>query len=632
MKKVVFILIILVFSVFYSMGFLTKREPLPFSKDFFSVEGPSPSERGWELKKIFPLSKKTVDSLHEAKLDRGIRNLPILSYALIREAEKAIQDGDPNRGLELATYAIQFSPDLPQPYFELARARWHEGPFEFFEVLSILIKGQKARLQHYPSSVRLFYDTLYIFSNAILLTFMIFGIVVMIKYLPLYLHDVRRAVPQMLPKGFLMGLKILILFIPFFFRLDMLWAILFWSILLWGYVTRWEKRYILVFLIVLVYLPLFLRTFSSFLNSPSSDVLLRMYQANHEEWDKTTVERLKEWVSARPDDAEVLFTLGLIEKKRGRYSQAEEFYKKAIQREPEFSEAISNLGNVYMAQKQIQPAIASYQRAIHIDPKRGAYYYNLYRARTQETFLSSETDQIFQKARELDPALVDYYSGIDSANINRLVIDQWLTTSRLWKRFVSESIVKEEFFLSLLRGWFEEVPSRNFPLIPILFLGFLAGMFGYSRTRRFLARCPMCGVPTYRLYTGTVEKEIRCFNCHRIFTEKEKLHPRILERKSFQVKQFQKEDQLIMRFLSFFFLGFGYLWREQFVRGSVLLFLFLVLLLRLIYLDGVVPSAAPGLPRAPGEVVSWISLFALLYLVSLWQIFQFRPRVEIKKL
>ena len=100
-------------------------------------------------------------------------------------------------------------------------------------------------------------------------------------------------------------------------------------------------------------------------------------------------------------------------------------------------------------------------------------------------------------------------------------------------------------------------------------------MSRYSRTKRFLTRCPMCGSPTYRFYLGTSDQEFICFNCYRIFIQKEKLHPKIVEKKSLQVRQFQKQNHFISRFLSFFFVGFGYLWREQtFQRAPFSLYLF----------------------------------------------------------
>jgi tetratricopeptide (TPR) repeat protein len=584
----------------------------------------------WELKKTFP-NDKELGRLYQLKLDKGIRNLPSLSHLLIREAEQAKKDGDYDRAVDLTNFSIKFSPELPQPYFGLARALWDQNHFQLFRIFSAFFDGQMAQLQYFPSSLNFFYDVFYILANAILLSSLIFGIAIIIKYLPLYFYTIRRNLSQEIPRLLINSLKIFLLLIPFFLRLDILWAILFWSLLLWGYVTKREKQFLILFLIILVYLPFFLRSSSSFLNGPSSDILLRMYQANYADWDKTNGEKLREWLSTHPDDAEVLFTLGLIEKREGHYSLAEDFYKRAIQKDPQFSEILSNLGNVYLAQRRIQLAVDSYQQAVDLNPDKGSYYYNLYRAYSQETFLSGKIDPAFQKARQLAPRLIDYYSEIDSPHMNRLVIDEVLTTKDIWKRFLESFTGREGFMFWLFRGWFEKIPSRVPLLVPLVFLGFLIGMSSQSQAKRFLTRCPMCGAPSYRFYSGTSEKELICFNCYRIFVQKEKLHPRITEKKSHQVRQFQEQNLFISRFLSFFFSGFGYLWKELSLKGFVFLFLFFIFILRFINWNGVIPPSTAQLSSNPWRVIFWGGLFIIFYFFSIRQVFQLKPKYENKK-
>ena len=286
MKKAILVLLILIFSFVYYMGFLTKSETLPFSKEFFSIESPSATDLAWEFKKTSPVTQKELEQLYQLKLDKGIRNLPILSYLLIREASQAGKGGNSDQAVELATSSIKFSPELPQPYFELAGALWNQNHFQLGNIISAFFKGVQAQFHYYPSSFHFFYDMFYILSSAILLTFMIFGIVVVVKYLPLYFYTIRKRLSQGIFALFLSSLKLFFLFIPFLLRLDLLWAILFWSILLWGYATKRERRFLLLFLVLLVYLPFFLRSSSTFLNEPSSEIILRMYQANHEDWDR----------------------------------------------------------------------------------------------------------------------------------------------------------------------------------------------------------------------------------------------------------------------------------------------------------------------------------------------------------
>jgi hypothetical protein len=141
----------------------------------------------------------------------------------------------------------------------------------------------------------------------------------------------------------------------------------------------------------------------------------------------------------------------------------------------------------------------------------------------------------------------------------------------------------------------------------------------------------MCGNSTYRLYSGDSAKEFICFNCYRIFIQKEKLHPRITEKKSFQVRQFQEQNQFVSRFLSFVFIGFGYLWKGHSFKGFFLLFLFFIFILKFIYWNGVIPSPiAQPFPNL-WEMIFWGGLFIILYFLSIWQIYRIKPRFETGK-
>jgi len=634
MKKAIFILTLLILSLLYYTGVLTEKETLPFSKEFFSVESAASSDRLWGSERGTSVSPKELDQLYQLKLDKGIRNVPTLSFFLIRASEQARSKGDADQAIRAATDSIKFSPDLPQPYFELARALCYQNPFQVHKILAELLQGGIMQLQYYPSSLRLFYNAFYILSNGVLMTFIIFAIVVMVKYFPLYFYDIRKNLSQEILRLVMNSLKIIVFFIPFFLRLDMLWAIFFWCVLLWGYVTRKEKQFILVFLIVLSYLPFFLRSSSSFLDGASSDIILEMSQINHEEWGKPTEEKLRTWLVTHPNDSEVLFSLGLAEKRQSHYPEAEEFYRRAIQQDPKFGEAFSNLGNVYLAQKQTTLAIASYQQASDLNPDRGAYYYNLSRAYSQETFLSGKIDKAFQRARQLDPDLVDYYMNIDvpgrPTNLNRLVVDEVLTPRRLWKRFMDQFIGEEGLPFRLFKAWFERIPSRIPFLAPILFLAFLIGMARLSRTRRLLTRCPMCGSPTHRFYSGNSDQEFVCFNCYRIFVQKEKLHPKIVEKKSSEVCQFQEQNHLITEFANFFLIGFGYLWREHVLKGLFLLFLFFIFILRFAYWNGAISSSYPQTSTF-WKWLFWGFLFAIFYIFSVRQLYRFETDFEAER-
>jgi len=640
LKKAILILVVIIFSLLYYVGLLAKKETLPFSKEFFSVETAPSDDRPFDLRGIRGQSsqgggrkaptRKELEQLYQLKLDKGIQNLPVLSQWLDREARRARERGDSDEAVALATYAIKFSPDLSQTYYELARIRWFQSPFQLHKVFAEIYRGQVAQFRHYPSSLKFFYNLFFILCNALFMTFVVFGIVVMAKYLPLYLYDLRRNLTPNVKGLVLSSVKILVLFIPFFLRLDILWAFMFWSIFLWGYVMRRERVILLIFLVLLVYLPFFLRSASSLLDGPHSEVILQMSQANQEDWDRTLEKKLEGWLSNHPYDADVLFTLGLMEKREERYEQAEEWYKKSLQQSPQFGKALSNLGNVYLAKRQVEMAIASYQQAADIHPNHGAYYYNLYRAYSYETFLSGKMSKAFEKARQLDPRLVDYYTSIDSPNINRLVIDEVLTAPKFWARLMNQFVGKEGVPYRLFMAWFGKIPSRIY-LLPVFFLGFLIGMSRYTQRRRFLNRCPMCGSPTFRFYLGTSDQEPICFNCHRIFIQKEKIHPKIKEKKSLQVSQFQKKNHRLSRFLSHFLVGFSDLWNGRAFYGLFLLFLFFVFVFRFVYWDGAMRLSLSQPPLVLVRGILWGGLFVAFYIFSVRRAYRLKPRYEAER-
>jgi tetratricopeptide (TPR) repeat protein len=640
LKKAILILIVLIFSLLYYVGFLAKKETLPFSKEFFSVETAPSDDRPFDPKGVWgqksPASgkkaptRKEIEQLYQLKLDKGIRNLPVISEWLNREAGRARERGDSDEAVALATYAIRFSPDLPQTYYELARVLWFQSPFQLHKIFPEIYRGQVAQFRHYPSSLQFFYNLLFILCNALLMTFVVFAIVVMAKYLPLYFYDLRRNLTQNVKGLLLTSVKILVLLIPFFLRLDILWALMFWSIFLWGYVMKRERVILLIFLILLVYLPFVLRSSSSLLDAPHSEIILQISQANQEDWDRTLEKKLEGWLSDHPYDADVLFTLGLMGKREGRYGQAEEWYRKSLQQSPQFNEALSNLGNVYLAKKQVEMAIASYQQAVDIQPNNGTYYYNLYRAYSQETFLSGKMSKAFEKARQLDPKLVDYYASIDSPNLNRQVIDEALTVRKLWARLLSQFVGKEGVPYRLFMAWFGRIPSRIY-LLPVFFLGFLIGMSRYTQRKRFLNRCPMCGSPTFRFYMGASDQESICFNCHRIFIQKEKIHPKIKEKKSRQVSQFQKKNNRLSKFLSYFFVGFSDLWGGQAFYGLFLLFVFFIFVFRFVYWDGAVRLSLPQSSLVLMRGILWGGLFIAFYLLSIRRVYRLKPMYDAER-
>jgi tetratricopeptide (TPR) repeat protein len=634
LKKPLLVLFVLVVSLLCYAGVLEKHDAPSSSATFSRQEFVPTVHRSWKFKDASSPSAKELEELLQSHLDQGIRNAPLLSLVLLRVAEQAVLRGDWTRAGDTADYAVRFSPEVPGPYFGRARISLRQHPFQLQRSMPDLVKGIRASVVSFPTCVRVSYNFLYIVSHALLMTFVVFGVMLLLKYIPLYFQEIRRNWAPGLSKALGAALKVVLLLVPFFFRLNMLWAILFWSVLVWGYVTRGERRWLIFFLLVLAYVPFFVRSWSSFLEGPGAGVLLEMTRANYEESDSATEENLRTWMQAHPDDAQVLFTVALLEKRRGRYARAEELYRKAAEKAPQWGSAFSNLGNVYLAESRTDPAITSYERALQLEGGNGVHYFNLSRAFSQEKLLSGKADEAFQRARQLTPELVDRYSRLDQpnlpANFNRLVIDEVLKPLSLWRRAMKASFGGEGWLRPLFQPWFERKGSGTPFLWPAFFLLFLIGMSRFGKGKRFLTRCSLCGAPTYRLYRGAPGQELVCANCSRVLVQKEKLHSRLELKKSFQMERFEKQNRIVARAVSFVLVGAGDLWRGDFFRGNVFLFFFFIFLVRFVFWNGVLAASTPEVFLSPWKAISWGVLFLAFYGYSVRRMFREKARPGIQ--
>jgi hypothetical protein len=116
-----------------------------------------------------------------------------------------------------------------------------------------------------------------------------------------------------------------------------------------------------------------------------------------------------------------------------------------------------------------------------------------------------------------------------------------------------------------------------------------------------------------------------------MFIQKEKLHPKVVEKKSYQVQEFQKQNHLISRFLSFFLVGFGYLWSGQVFKGLFLLFVFFIFISRFVYWSGAIPSPFPQLSLTLWRWIFWGGLFLIFYILSVRQIHLLESKYKTEK-
>ncbi len=107
-------------------------------------------------------------------------------------------------------------------------------------------------------------------------------------------------------------------------------------------------------------------------------------------------------IQVKPD-ARVYKIWGNARQAQGKLEEAKNCYAKAIELDPDFAEAYTNLGTLYAQEQQWQSAINFYQKAIALQPNLASTYRNLARVWAQMGQLS-EADGCWFKAYSLEPA------------------------------------------------------------------------------------------------------------------------------------------------------------------------------------------------------------------------------------
>ncbi|MFH1572279.1 MAG: tetratricopeptide repeat protein [Gemmatimonadota bacterium] len=89
-------------------------------------------------------------------------------------------------------------------------------------------------------------------------------------------------------------------------------------------------------------------------------------------------------------------------------------YRRVLSQDPEYREALANLGNVYLAMGRTAAAAAQYRRAVEVDPNFGDGFYNLGRLYLQEGQYPSAAP-LLERAALLQPDLAEGHFALGSA-------------------------------------------------------------------------------------------------------------------------------------------------------------------------------------------------------------------------
>ena len=527
-------------------------------------------------------AREILNQLYSTKLDQGIRNLPIYAATLLREGERLYNAGRPEAALDYASLAEKMAPDLYAAHAVRGYLEWTLHKWKIWKIPQGILKGAGAALRTYQGVRGAVAKSLFLCSQTVLLIYFTFIGAIIIRYRRPYFHDISDRLPDAIPDWAATPLGLIVLLLPLFLHLGVYFTLAVPVCLLWLYMSRREQILSVTLALFIAFTPEIMTSMASFFPSSEGDVIQEIFEVKDGEWAKRREEDLRDWADRHAWDEQGQFALGLISKRRGDYGEAEARYREVLQLEPSMAIAHNNLGNVLFARGQSDEAAEHYREAVRLDERLAAPHYNLSLI-YQSRFELIEGEAEFRKAWERDADLVNEYVYIGSpTNINRFVIDAYLPTGPLLKRFLRPTSGKSA---AARKAWREVMPLipfralRPFALCLLLALAAVQWLGKYKiRSSRV---CLQCGGAACQRCSEVIRvSHGLCFPCHQIYTQDSQIDPLKRIERTRMRDRYRTGRNLLYLISSALLPGLGHFLSGRTLRGGLYLGLFLLLVLQ----------------------------------------------------
>ncbi len=496
---------------------------------------------------LFTPSLLTAAPTYQQQLNRGLRNSDAYSYVLIQRAQT-----DKANTRSILKEALEYSPDLPAVYFELAKASFGFKPEKIFESIDYMVQG----IASYQRNFWWSFMMIALLTISLILSFILaILIIVFIRFskdVSLLAHDIAEEKSRVL--------LLLLLLLAAFGPLYLLGGGLIITSL---YLKKWNKYIVYLFLLFLLASPFISRLISMFLIAPASGELKAVVQVNESRGNTYALSVLKN----RNHPVE-LFSYALALKREGRFHEAIDIYQKLLAIRPDYRLYI-NIANCYAALNDLENAKKSYKKSIELKPSASALY-NLSQV-YRESLDFEQGEEYFFAAQRLDNKAVLNFRALFRRNPNRFVIDEVLPVS------VILDYAKTKTFKPVSAAGLSFVPQILMPFLAILMavLFFMLDRNLKSRAHR----CNRCG----KILCDTREKHLfwgnMCSQCYQSLVKLDELDAKERIAKILTVYEYRKKKRNIIKILSLLLPGTGQIFARNVIHGMFFLWSFLFFIL-----------------------------------------------------
>ncbi|HVN71103.1 MAG TPA: tetratricopeptide repeat protein [Desulfomonilia bacterium] len=350
------------------------------------------------------------------------------------------------------------------------------------------------------------------------------------------LNDLRNFTNNDMPdKGLILWI-VFILLIPLFFNVGPMALILWWILLLWGYLIPSEKwiAYFFVFLILMS--SWIAHVGAGFITYTKNQLNTQIFISEHKLGNDLDAAAISSWIVNHPADAEPMNTMALIEINRSDFPEAIKLLNRCIDLEPDNPRFYNHLGLALLGTGKVKESFKAFQNAISLMPDNMLYYYNVSRL-YQSSYNFYEGEKAIAAASGLDADGVRRLLDAENAVGRTRYIQEYTPLMRYMARQMKPSDDIRIVADSLWTFTFGVIPRKASIFLAVgCFLLFIT--LGYIPDDKFTKRCSRCGK---LYYSGAMTKtgNPMCLQCHWIDVKAKKQQGNILHHKTEEIRKYK---------------------------------------------------------------------------------------------
>jgi tetratricopeptide (TPR) repeat protein len=360
----------------------------------------------WIVKNDGAGSQDVVNDLLATARQLGITRLPDLSAGALAKAAQAAEKSDFKRARWALDAAEKLDPGRSETAFAEAAVARREGSWT--GAATATVRGY-ARLFGLPLERYLWFQNLLIWSLTLLLvTGGLFVAVQMAAKGGELVRDMAGLFGRWMPGKAAMIVTAVLLLWPLALPSGLLWLPVFWSLLLWTYASVSERAVLVALWLLIGVAPLVIteqRRQVAVVLSPPVQAMESLQEHRLYGGLFTDLGALR---ALMPESPAVKHLLADVHRSLNQWEVARSFYRQVLEKEPENTSALMNLGAYFFLKGDFNNAIQSFQKVATVDQTNAAAQFNLSQAYS-ESYLFDESKRALAQARALDQQRVEFW-------------------------------------------------------------------------------------------------------------------------------------------------------------------------------------------------------------------------------